>query len=78
MTRIIENINAHIADEQSKFVYQNRVMYSLTKDYSYILNIVKNSKEFQWLIERINQIEIFYCSKSNLPFTKLQTSPFQI
>ena len=59
MTRIIENINAHIADEQSKFVYQNRVMYSLTKDYSYILNIVKNSKEFQWLIERINQIEIF-------------------
>ena len=60
MTRIIENINAHIADEQSKFVYQNRVMYSLTKDYSYILNIVKNSKEFQWLIERINQIEIFY------------------
>ncbi len=42
-TECIQMIYDRIQDEQSKMIYINRLNYSLTKDYTYIENIVNNT-----------------------------------
>ena len=37
-----KNIYNHLEDEKSKFIFENRIMYSLTKDYKYIFSILKS------------------------------------
>lgn len=43
-TEKINNIYKYIGDRESKEIYANRLMYSLTDDYEYIVNIVKNTE----------------------------------
>ena len=40
MRQIINKIYAHLEDEQSREIFSNRLLYTLTNDYKYIRNIV--------------------------------------
>ncbi len=55
-------IYRHLADEESRYVFANRLLYSLTGDYSYILHIVKKQKEWDWLISRLESCRKCYDS----------------
>lgn len=48
-TEKIRNIYKYIGDQESKEIYANRLMYSLTDDYEYIVNIVKNTELYRRL-----------------------------
>lgn len=45
----ISNIYKYIGDRESKEIYANRLMYSLTDDYEYIVSIVKNTEFYRRL-----------------------------
>lgn len=64
----IKEINKRLGDKVSKYIFQNRLMYSITDDYSYMANILYSLERCQWLISEIerrskyfdtNQIWIF-------------------
>jgi len=48
-TEKISDIYKYIGDRESKEIYANRLMYSLTDDYEYIVNIVKNTELYRKL-----------------------------
>lgn len=50
----IESIYRHFQDDYSKEVYANRLLYSLTNDGKYILNIVKTTSEGREFISKLN------------------------
>lgn len=45
----ISNIYNYIGDRESKEIYANRLMYSLTDDYEYIVNIVRSTELYRKL-----------------------------
>lgn len=53
-TEKIKNIYKYLGDRESKEIYSNRLMYSLTDDYEYIVSIVKNTELYRklWCIFR--------------------------
>lgn len=46
---IVHRIYEHLSDEQSKVIFQNRLMYSFTKDYRFIMNVLENFPQKQIL-----------------------------
>ena len=51
---VTKNIYDHLQDEQSKFIFENRMLYSLTKDHTFIQRIVgiqPGSKELERIVE---------------------------
>ncbi len=58
----INYIYRHLADEESRYVFANRLLYSLTDDNSYMLHIVKKQKEWDWLVSRLESCRKCYGS----------------
>lgn len=54
----IKAINKRLGDKESKSIFQNRLMYSITDDYSYMANILFSLECCKWLISEIER-----CSK---------------
>ncbi len=52
---VVRNIYEHLADEASKHVFSQRLLYSLTGDLSYIRQIVERIPEVQQLKAVIQQ-----------------------
>ena len=60
----IEEIYMNLGDRASKFIFQKRLMYSFTGDYSYILDIVRSLEEYEWLISNIeSKIQYFHTER---------------
>lgn len=47
MLQTVKNIYSHLGDEQSKEIYANRLLFSLTGDRSYIEKIILNTELYQ-------------------------------
>lgn len=47
MRQIIKDIYAHLGDEESRSIYANRLLYSLTGDRSYMRTIIKKTMLYQ-------------------------------
>ena len=47
MLQTVRNIYAHLGDEESKEIYANRLLFSLTGDRSYMTRIIKNTELYQ-------------------------------
>lgn len=48
------NIYLHLADDESRKIYVNRVMYSMTGEKEYIKNIIKMTAEGKWFVDQLN------------------------
>lgn len=53
---LIKKINDRLADDFSRYVFQNRIMYSLTDDLSYIRNIIDSSKDGKKFLNTLKQL----------------------
>ncbi len=53
----IRKIYDHISDEQSKEIFGNRIMFSLSGDEKYIIDIIKNSPEGKLLLDSLGYKE---------------------
>lgn len=42
----INYIYQHLGDEESRYIFANRLLFSLTGDYSYMAHVVKRQKEW--------------------------------
>lgn len=51
----IKAINKILGDKESKSIFQNRLMYSITDDYSYMANILFSLECYKWLISEIER-----------------------
>lgn len=51
MQQIIRNIYAHLGDDESKEIYVNRLLFSLTGDRNYIIRIIQNTELYQNICE---------------------------
>ena len=47
MIQNIQNIYNHLGDEESRKIYADRLLFSLTGDRRYITNIIKNTALYQ-------------------------------
>ncbi len=56
----IERIYDHIIDDESRYIFINRLNYSFTKDSEYILNIIRNTSVFRELIRDIEDADTIY------------------
>lgn len=67
---VVKHIYDYMQDEESKFIFENRLLYSLTEDWQYILNItmkgiriLPNKKELDRVVEfcksRMNEIVVY-------------------
>jgi len=55
--QVIEDIYTHLADGESKRVFEKRLMYSLTDDHRFIQELVDGLPEAKWLRAKIESCE---------------------
>ncbi len=56
----INYIYQHLGDEESRYIFANRLLFSLTGDYSYMAHVVKRQKEWDWLVSRLESCRKCY------------------
>lgn len=57
---VIKNIYEHLMDEESRYIFEERLLFSITGNLDHIRNVIKTIKEGEWLCNVIDTEDELY------------------